>query len=164
MGFCNKKRGSMYRILMVLMAILIMAGCSMGGIYDNDKSIQSDTNSFSLSMESQKKTGQVLTGTGSMSGMDTIWVYKAEEDIELVMDCLLEVTAGKAKLVHIAPDDTLTVLTEVTQDDTETEPLQVTIPVKEGKNRIKLVAADDTQLYYSITIPEGELHSLGFSD
>ncbi len=152
--------------VLTLYIILTIAGCSnnsMLSIYDNDAKIASESNSFNLDNTKQKINGQNFIGTiERIEGMDTIWTFEAEENIELDMTYLLDVISGKAKLVLISPDNSLTTLIEITNESEVTDYATNVLSIKKGLNRIKIIAGENTELNFDITIPSGDFKKIGF--
>lgn len=144
---------------------LVLTGCSSGkisSIYNDDKEIASVNNSYNLNDSEQQIDNQKFTGTVEFEGMDTIWKFDSENDVEIDMTYLLKISQGKAKLVLISPDGTLTTLIE-TNKDSEVEDYAVnTLFIKEGVNKIKLVAADKANIEFDINIDYGTFSELGF--
>ena len=94
-----------------------------------------------------------------MEGMDTIWVFDAEEDKALDITYVINVSAGKMKLVLINPKGDVSNIAEC---DTEmSEPIQSTLNVESGNNRIKIVAGENTKCDIEVSIQEGEFKELG---
>ena len=94
-----------------------------------------------------------------MEGMDTIWVFDAEEDKSLDITYTINVSSGKMKLVLINPKGDVSIIAEC---DTEmSEPIQSTLNVESGNNRIKIVAGENTKFDIEISIQEGEFKELG---
>lgn len=94
-----------------------------------------------------------------MEGMDTIWVFDASEDTLLDITYTLNVTSGKIKLVLINPEGDVSIIAEC---DTEmSEPIQSTLNIESGNNRIKIVAGENTKFNVEISIQEGEFQKLG---
>ena len=94
-----------------------------------------------------------------MEGMDTIWVFDAEEDKSLEITYIINVSSGKMKLVLINPKGDVSIIAEC---DTEmSEPIQSTLNVESGNNRIKIVAGENTKFDIEISIQEGEFKELG---
>ena len=94
-----------------------------------------------------------------MEGMDTIWVFDAEEDKSLDITYTINVFSGKMKLVLINPKGDVSIIAEC---DTEmSEPIQSTLNIESGNNRIKIVAGANTKFDIDISIQEGEFKELG---
>ena len=145
-----------------LIAVCLMTGCAnpMVAIYDNDIKIAGGTNSYNLNnYEQSVEDGYFTASVEKMEGMDTIWVFDAEEDTSLDIAYTLNVSSGKLKLVLINPTGDVSIIAEC---DTEmTDPVQSALNVESGNNRIKIVAGENTKFDIEITIPEGEFKELG---
>lgn len=145
-----------------LIAVCLMTGCAnpMVAIYNNDKKIAGSTNSYNLNnCEQTTEVGHFTASVEKMEGMDTIWVFDAEEDTLLDITYTLNVTSGKMKLVLINPEGDVSIIAEC---DTEmSEPIQSTLNIESGNNRIKIVAGENTKFNVEISIQEGEFQKLG---
>lgn len=146
-----------------LTAVCLMSGCTpnpMVAVYDNDIKIASSTNSYNLiNYEQTTEDGHFTANVEKMEGMDTIWVFDTEEDTSLDIAYTLNVYSGKVKLVLINPKGDISIIAEC---DTEiAEPVQSTLNVESGNNRIKIVAGENTKFDIEISIPEGEFKKLG---
>lgn len=165
----NKKK---YVVILILLSVLLI-GCSknsitsiydnyMTSIYDDNEKISSTTNSYSLNGIQQSIKGQQFKGhIKKIEGMDTIWTYESDEDKELDMIYLINVTRGKLKLVLISPDNSVTNIIERTNQSDIISYATNTLHIKKGLNRIKIVADKDTSAELDITIPDGNLKELG---
>ncbi|GAA4653148.1 hypothetical protein GCM10023142_02860 [Anaerocolumna aminovalerica] len=151
-------------VSIVAIALLVLTGCTsnlMNSIYNNEEKITSDTNSYNLNEAEQKIEEQKFSGTIEFEGMDTIWTFNSEEDTEIDMTYLFKVSRGKAKLVLISPDETLTTLIETTKNSDAKDYAVNQIPIKKGLNRIKLVAANNAKIEFDININYGTFDELG---
>ena len=147
----------------VLAAVCLMTGCAsnpMVAVYDNDAKIASDTNTYNLiNYEQTLENGHFTANVEKMEGMDTIWVFDVKEDMTLDITYTLNVSSGSAKIVLINPNGEVAVIGEC--DSEMTEPVQSTLDVKSGNNRIKIVTGQNTKFDVDIMIPEGEFKELG---
>ena len=147
----------------VLTAVCLMAGCAsnpMVAVYDNDARIASNTNTYNLiNYEQTLEDGHFTANVEKMEGMDTIWVFDVKEDMMLDITYTLNVFSGSAKIVFINPDGEVAIIAEC--DSEMTEPVQSTLDVKSGNNRIKIVTDQNTKFDADIMIPEGEFKELG---
>ena len=76
-----------------------------------------------------------------------------------VNENIINVSSGKMKLVLINPKGDVSIIAEC---DTEmSEPVQSTLNVESGNNRIKIVAGENTKFDIEISIQEGEFKELG---
>lgn len=154
-------------LLIVAIFALVLNGCStnlmslMSSIYNDEEKIASGTNSFSLNESEQKIEEQKFSGTVEFEGMQTIWTFDSEQDTEIDMNYLFKVSKGKAKLVLISPDETLTTLLETTKNSDVKDYAVNHISVKKGLNRIKLVAANNAKIEFDININYGTFNKLG---
>ena len=153
-----------YLVIFIVLS-MVLVGCTknhMTSIYNNNEEISSDTNSFNLDIVEQSIDGQEFKGViNKIEGMDTIWTYESDEDIELDMTYLLTVISGKLKLVLISPDNSVTTLIETNNKSDVVDFATNTLQIKKGINRIKMVAGKNTSLEFNINIPNGEFEELG---
>lgn len=151
--------------MMVLLLVMLLTGCSenyMTSIYDNNGEISSTSNRFNLDLQEQTIDGKQFIGKVSkIEGMDTIWTLDADEDMEVDMTYLLNVTSGKLKLVLISPDNSTTNLIESTDKSDLNSYATNTLQIKKGLNRIKMVAGANTCVEFDITISSGRFEELG---
>lgn len=144
---------------------MMLVGCSknyMGSVYNNNDKIASDSNSYNLNIEDQNVDGQNFIGIiKNIEGMDTIWTYEADKDMELDMTYLLKVSSGKFKLVLISPDKSVTNIIEMTRESDVTDYATSTLKIKKGLNRIKMVGGHNTSVEFNISITEGDFQELG---
>ena len=147
----------------VLVMVCVAAGCGfnpMFAVYDDNAKIAGDTNTYNLSNYEQVQSDLHFTASvGKMEGMDTIWVLDAEEDMTVDITYQLSVFSGKMKLVLIDPEKEVSVIVECDSEMEET--VQSTLDVKKGNNRIKIVAAENTQFDIDMTLSAGGLKELG---
>ena len=135
----------MKRKLFLCVALLVLftaGGCSsdfMTSIYNDDSRIVEESDSYNRVRYVQS----------------TLWSCRASRDMEADIIYKIQVEKGKVKLVLIAPDDTLTIVTEVTSDTSE-EHSEAVLELKEGMNRIKIVAGEDTKFKMEVSVSEGE--------
>lgn len=152
-------------LLILVIIMIVTTGCSknyMTSIYNDNDRIISSTNSYNLDGVEQTISDKNIKGTvGKFEGMDTIWTYEADEDMELEITYLLNLTKGHVKLVLISPDNTFTDIIERSSQASVTDYATSTIQIKKGFNRIKMVGSKDCNVKFDITIPCGDLEGLG---
>lgn len=152
-------------LLTAFLLAFLLAGCkdnSMADIYNDDREIVRDGDTYGIDeIEQDLKESDFTAKISKIEGMETIWTYEAVEDMELDIAYLVTVYSGKAKLVLIAPDDTLTIISEASPETKGTALTEDIISIKAGKNRIKIVAEKNTKLDIQLTIPQGEFHEMG---
>lgn len=150
-------------LLLMSLMMLLLTSCKdqSSSLYYNDEEIVSDYNTFNLTVINQTLSNHQLTGTVEFEGMDTIWSLVSSTEMELDITYFFHIVQGKVKLVHITPDNTLTTITEVIGEEALEEPITSTLLIKEGYNRIKLVADKYTSFEFEVRMLEGELQKLG---
>ena len=152
-------------VMIFIVLSMVLVGCSknyMTSIYNDNEKISSNTNSFNLDVDKQSIDGQEFKGViKKIEGMDTIWTYESDKDIELDMTYLLNVVSGKLKLVLISPDSSVTTLIERSKESEVVDYATNTLQIKKGLNRIKMVANKNTNIEFNIIIPNGEFKELG---
>lgn len=152
-------------VMIFIVLSMVLVGCSknyMASIYNDNEKISSDANSFNLDVDKQSIDGQKSKGViKKIEGMDTIWTYESDKDIELDMTYLLNVVSGKLKLVLISPDSSVTTLIERSKESEVVDYATNTLQIKKGLNRIKIVANKNTSIEFNIIIPNGQFNELG---
>lgn len=152
-------------VMIFIVLSMVLVGCSknyMASIYNDNEKISSDANSFNLDVDKQSIDGQKFKGViKKIEGMDTIWTYESDKDMELDMTYLLNVVSGKLKLVLISPDSSVTTLIERSKESEVVDYATNTLQIKKGLNRIKIVANKNTSIEFNIIIPNGEFKELG---
>ena len=149
---------------LALLAAFSISGCSgsqMADLYDNEKEISSDSNSFNLdgiqqNIEEEKWTASVER----LEGMDTVWSWEAQETTEAEFSYEITLYSGKLKVVLIDPEGALTTLAEC--DSPGEQNAQESISLEKGESRIKLVAGEDTRFDIQLEMTEGSFTELGF--
>ena len=106
-------------------------------------------------------SGRIIGSAEKLEGMDTIWEFDADEAEEVNISYSLTVTSGKAKLVYVSPDETVTTLVECIADGENEQSASEFIEVEKGENRIRLVGAEGTSLEYEFTADTGEVEPFG---
>ncbi|MDU4861622.1 MAG: 50S ribosomal protein L7ae [Terrisporobacter othiniensis] len=152
-------------VMIFIVLSMVLVGCSknyMASIYNDNEKISSDANSFNLDVDKQSIDGQKSKGViKKIEGMDTIWTYESDKDMELDMTYLLNVVSGKLKLVLISPDSSVTTLIERSKESEVVDYATNTLQIKKGLNRIKIVANKNTSIEFNIIIPNGQFNELG---
>ena len=147
----------------LLIVACFIAGCGINpmlAVYDDNVKIASDSNTYNLiNCEQVQDDLHFTASVEKMEGMDTVWVFDAEEDTAVDITYLLHVSSGKMKLVLINPDKEVSVIVEC--DSVMTEPVQDALVIKKGNNRIKIVASENTQFDIDMTLSAGGLKELG---
>lgn len=126
-------------------------------IYDDDAKIAETANNYNALYSIGNTENNTYTLSAHMTGADTIWKWNtpAAQDIEIYYS-LSVLEGGKAKIVLIAPDNTVTTIAENTGDDAQDALHTATIPVQPGLNRIKIVAYDKPKLELTLCSTQGK--------
>lgn len=147
------------------MTIMLMSGCALNTgarVYNDEKALAEDYSSYNLTNFSSSQSENTVSGLAEkLEGMDTIWKYDAEEMTEVKITYSLTVTSGKAKLVYVDSDGTVSTLLECSAGEDVGQSEAETLKVKEGENRIRLVGAEGTGLEYEFTADKGEVKTFG---
>ncbi len=98
-----------------------------------------------------------------LSGSGTIWAYESSSDFDLKVPYILSVKSGKAKIVLISPDNTVVNLVENTDKATMKETTSLTLPIKKGNNRIKLVGYKKADIDIELHIEKGTFEKISFN-
>lgn len=159
----------MKRLFICLTALTMMFLCTactgntMAALYNNENKIAGDTDSYNLFEVQQTSRNRYFHAkVEKMEGIDTIWDYDASEDEELTMDCNLNVFRGKAKVILIHPDNSLETIIEMTENSEESGEIICPLSLMKGKNRLKIVAGEDTEFEIDIQIDKGTFDKIGF--
>ena len=154
-----------WKIIAAGLSIMLLPGCALNTgarVYDDEKALAADYNSYNLINFSGSQSENTVSGSAErLEGVDTIWEFDAQEQAEVNIFCHLTVTSGKAKLVYVDPDGTVSTLLECSAGEDGGMSASETIEVKEGENRIRLVGAEDTGLEYEFTADKGEVEAFG---
>ncbi len=155
----------MYRVIICsLLWILLLAGCTVTepkSFYYDEKQIVALTNAYYIGEGEQECENNTLKCDIAFDGMDTVWEYTAEKEDSLTLSYQFEVSKGKAKLVLITGDDTIQNIIEKQQSSTLQEMTTSVLSVKEGLNRIKLIAEPDTEVKFLLQTEQGTWNTIG---
>lgn len=151
-------------LISFIILLIFLVGCKnpMTSIYDNNKEISRISNTFNIQSDDQTLNDTVLKGTlKKMEGMDTVWTYNSDDDLDINVTYMFKVTNGKVKLVLIYPDDSIETIVETTKYSDVVDNKTSTLHLKKGTNRMKIVAAENTCFEFDINVPKGKLKKLG---
>ncbi len=150
-------------ISVALITVCLLVGCASDStvdVYDSNKKIASDTNTYNLTNYEQNVDDRHFTASvEKMEGMDTIWCFDATEDTTIDITYSIKVFSGKMKLVLINRKGEVSVVAEC--DFEMAEPVQNMLNIERGDNRIKIVADENTKFDIDISISDGKFEELG---
>lgn len=156
-----KKRKILVIITIIMINLLIGCGDNfMDRVYNNDIKIANDSDTFGLDKSDETIEEGVYKGKVKLSGSGTIWTYESNEDFDLQVPYTLSVKSGKAKIVLISPDNTVVTLVENTAKSSVEGNTTLTIPIKKGINRIKLVGYKKADIELELHIEKGTFKSI----
>lgn len=148
-------------IVIAASVINIFNGCgyNMGEIYEMESAIAESNDTFDLEKRSEVIEDNIYEGEYKLDGYGLIWSYVSEEDKDINVPYHLNVISGKAKLVLITDDNTVTTLVEndsnsAIQDET------LEVHIKKGTNRIKIVGYK-ANINISLNIDDGDFTTIG---
>lgn len=146
MKHCKK-----YGILLFMLCTALLSGCmNPAGLYDNEKELAADADSYHIVSGVRNQIDNGAEGSfGKMEGVVTARIFEVEEDTDAKVEYDFSVTKGKAKLILVTPDGTVTTLVE--QEEQE-ESGTLELSLKEGKNRIKAVGGKEASFSYTFTV------------
>ena len=138
------------------------AAPSAAAVYEKESLIAKDSNNYSVvNPEQSVEDGTYAVTVERFEGVDTIWSYETQQAEETELTYQLAVKSGRAKLVLVAPDHSLTTIAEITPDIQMENPQRALLELRKGNNQIKLVAEENTQLELVLEVSVGELQPLG---
>ncbi|EJO5347113.1 50S ribosomal protein L7ae [Clostridium botulinum] len=151
-------------IAMATITISLLVGCNnnMDKIYNDNSKIANEYDTFGLDKSDETIESRIYKGKLKLSGSGTIWTYESSSDINLKVPYLLSVKSGKAKIVLIYPDNKVVNLVENTDKATMKENTSLTLPIKKGKNRIKLVGYKKADIDIELHIEKGTFEKISF--
>lgn len=148
-------RGIKKAVVALPIAAILLTGCAVNigkQVYDNDEMLGADYDRYSSEYFSQSSEGNILSGSAEkLEGMRTIKKFDSSGEGEISLSFNLSVSSGKAKIVLVAPDGTVTIPGECTSEEKELTD-DKHYKASEGEYRIKMVGDEGTRLEYEITI------------
>lgn len=115
--------------------------------YEDTEKIAASGDRYSkeMSVFNQKDGGFTLT-VSKFNGRETLWTRDYEEACEVAFEVSFVLSEGRAKVVHIDAEDTVTTVVECTPETCTEEFVTVNVPMTKGKNRLKIVGYDCEEL------------------
>ncbi|MBZ4663606.1 MAG: hypothetical protein JG776_1321 [Caloramator sp.] len=131
-----------YIILLISILILLFtAGCKgtayQRSLYDDDKKIVSDGDSYTYGLRSGMTVNNKTTiKFGRFTGMETIYYVEAKKNSKIKIDFNAKIKTGHFKVVFIDANNNITKILEGTLEGS------VDLDVLKGTGRIKFVGRD----------------------
>jgi len=153
----------------IFAAVMLITIFQPATVYDDQKLLAGNDSANKMNYRLSIHDGITTVRCGKMTGADTLWKYKADNDMNLNMDYTFRVTNGKAKLILINPDDTIITLVEQSSIDAFKQNISTAsdsdsivsvaesmavLDLKKGVNRIKIVCEKGTTFSLSFKISE----------
>lgn len=130
-------------------------------IYYDEEKLANNFSSYRMEEAEQTIKGMRTTGTfQNLNGMVMFWTYEPDKDTVADIRYLLKVTGGKVKLILVDGNNRIGTITEMTRQDEMEESETVTLSVKAGYNRLKLVGTENAVVEFDIEMNEGSLISV----
>lgn len=150
---------------MTIMIISLLIGCgnnTIDKVYNDNIKIASVSDTFGLDESKETIESGMYKGRLKLSGSGTIWTYESNSDIDLKVPYILSVKSGKAKIVLISSDNTVVSLVENTDKATMKGTTSLTVPIKKGNNRIKVVGYEKADINIELHIEKGTFKKVSF--
>ena len=167
---CKKRYKGLRWVVCAILCILLPVFCSgcgspsenpMAGIYYDDEKLASNYSSYSLEDAEQVIDGRSMTGTfRGLNGMVMFWTCEPDEDTVADIRYLLRVTGGKVKLIFVDGKNRIETLAELTKHTQMEEAETVTLSVRDGYNRLKLVGTEDAVVSFEISASKSSFISV----
>lgn len=111
--------------------------------YEADQKIAAEADRYAKrdSVFNHVDGGYSLT-VSKFDGRETLWTLNVEEACEIQISFDFQLTAGKAKIVHVDAAGNVTTLLECEPGSITDGAEEKTVALSEGKNRFKLVGYD----------------------
>ncbi len=130
----------------------------MAEIYDDVEKLANNFSSYRMEDAEQTIDGMRMNGTfQKLNGMVMFWTYEPKEDTVVDIRYLLKVTFGKVKLILVDGNNRIETVTEMTRQENMEGSRTVTLSIKAGYNRLKLVGTQDAVVEYDIELNAGGL-------
>lgn len=127
-------------------------------LYDKNEEISKTTDSYNILNSNSSVDNNEYKDSTNLTGYETIWSYDSFKDVDLEISCSFKVENSKAKLVFINQNNEITNLIECSSKSDSKENITLTLPIKEGFNRIKLVGKNRAKIDLTLKIDEGTFY------
>ena len=133
-------------MLLAVILCICLNGCTNGFAkkeYDSEKKIAKTEDRYAKegSVFNMIEGGYSLT-VSKFNGRQTLWTENLKEEQEIKIEISFGISEGKAKIVHVDEEGTVTTLLECTPDTSTEGNVTKMVSLKKGKNRLKFVGYD----------------------
>lgn len=142
-------------IICLILVCLCLTACSNEFArqeYDSDEKISQIQDHYTKEKSNSRSTnGEYSLTVAKFQGRETIWKKTLKKDQDMETGISLQLSKGKAKVVHIDGNGSVTTVLECTPDTPAEEAVTKTIALKSGKNRLKIVGYDCEDMKLHLT-------------
>lgn len=135
-----------FRIVLLCLLCLTMTACSNEFAkreYDSDEKIAQNTDHYAKEVSVSNSTnGEYSLTVSKFNGRETLWEETIKENQDIEIDFDFSLSKGQAKIVYIDSEDSVTTVIECLPETSTDGFTTKTIPLKSGKNRLKIVGYD----------------------
>lgn len=135
-----------FRIVLVCLLCLMMTACSNEFAkreYDSDEKIAQNADHYAKKVSVSKSiNGEYSLTISKFNGRETLWEETIKENQDVEIDLDFSLSKGQAKIVYIDSEDNVTTVIECLPETSTDGFVTKTLPLKRGKNRLKIVGYD----------------------
>lgn len=135
-----------FTIALLWLLCLMMTACSNEFAkreYDSDEKIAQNTDHYAKEVSVSNSTnGEYSLTVSKFNGRETLWEETIKENQDIEIDFDFSLSKGQAKIVYIDSEDSVTTVIECLPETSTDGFTTKTIPLKSGKNRLKIVGYD----------------------
>jgi hypothetical protein len=111
--------------------------------YDSDEKIAQNTDHYAKEVSVANSTnGEYSLTVSKFNGRETLWEKTIKENQDIEIDFDLSLSKGQAKIVYIDSENNVTTVIECLPETSTNGLVTKTLPLKSGKNRLKIVGYD----------------------
>lgn len=135
-----------FTIALLWLLCLMMKACSNEFAkreYDSDEKIAQNTDHYAKEVSVANSTnGEYSLTVSKFNGRETLWEKTIKENQDIEIDFDLSLSKGQAKIVYIDSENNVTTVIECLPETSTNGLVTKTLPLKSGKNRLKIVGYD----------------------
>ena len=134
------------KLVLLCLLCLLMTACSNQFAkeeYDSDEKIAQNTDHYAKEVSVANSTnGEYSLTVSKFNGRETLWEKTIKENQDIEIDFDLSLSKGQAKIVYIDSENNVTTVIECLPETSTNGLVTKTLPLKSGKNRLKIVGYD----------------------
>lgn len=147
-------------MMLFCLLCLLMTACSNQFAeqeYDSDEKIVQNTDHYTKKDSvANYVNGEYSLTVSQFDGRETLWKETIKENKDIEIDVDFSLSKGQAKIVYIDNEDHVTTLIECTPETPTDGFVTKTLPLKSGKNRLKIVGYDCEDIDLKILFAESQ--------